>query len=110
MRPNDHQLTEYGARRAELMRRIGSDGVAIVPAAHEQVRARDLDLDDHDAAMRIQRHQVNAPTAIQRHLRHRHQIMAEEQPGDAATHLRRAQWRAGVVDAGLWRKVEHSVG
>ena len=41
MRPNDHQLTEYGARRAELMRRIGSDGVAIVPAAHEHVRARD---------------------------------------------------------------------
>lgn len=41
MRPNDHQLTEYAARRAELMRRIGADGVAIVPAAHEHVRARD---------------------------------------------------------------------
>jgi len=41
MRPNDHQLTEYASRRAELMRRIGSDGVAIIPGAHEHVRARD---------------------------------------------------------------------
>ncbi len=41
MRPNDHQLTEYAARRAELMQRIGSTGVAIVPGAHEAVRARD---------------------------------------------------------------------
>lgn len=41
MRPNDHQLTEYAARRAELMRRIGADGIAIVPGAHEVVRARD---------------------------------------------------------------------
>lgn len=41
MRPNDHQLTEYTSRRAELMRRIGADGVAIIPGAHEHVRARD---------------------------------------------------------------------
>ncbi|HEY1076202.1 MAG TPA: aminopeptidase P N-terminal domain-containing protein [Fontimonas sp.] len=32
---------EYAARRAELMRRIGKDGIAIVPASHEVVRARD---------------------------------------------------------------------
>ncbi|WP_028080591.1 Xaa-Pro aminopeptidase [Solimonas soli] len=32
---------EYARRRAELMKRIGADGVAIVPAAHEAVRARD---------------------------------------------------------------------
>lgn len=32
---------EYTARRAELMRRIGKDGIAIVPAAREVVRARD---------------------------------------------------------------------
>jgi len=41
MRPNDHQLTEFFARRADFMQRIGSDGVAIIPAAHEAVRARD---------------------------------------------------------------------
>lgn len=41
MRPNDHQLTEYSARRAEFMRRIGPDGVAIIPGAHEVTRARD---------------------------------------------------------------------
>ncbi len=41
MRPNDYQLGEYAARRQEFMRRIGSDGVAIVPGAHEHVRARD---------------------------------------------------------------------
>ena len=41
MRPNDHQLIEHAARRAELMRRIGSDGVAIIPSAGEVTRARD---------------------------------------------------------------------
>ncbi|MDP3858875.1 MAG: aminopeptidase P N-terminal domain-containing protein [Stagnimonas sp.] len=41
MRPNDHQLIEYAARRAELMRRIGADGVAIIPSATEVTRARD---------------------------------------------------------------------
>lgn len=41
MRPNDHQLTEYASRRAELMRRIGADGVAIIPSASEVTRARD---------------------------------------------------------------------
>lgn len=41
MRPNDHQLIEHAARRAELMRRIGSDGVAIIPSASEVTRARD---------------------------------------------------------------------
>lgn len=41
MRPNDHQLSEYSQRRAELMRRIGADGVAIIPGAHEVTRARD---------------------------------------------------------------------
>ncbi|MES0872471.1 aminopeptidase P N-terminal domain-containing protein [Sinimarinibacterium thermocellulolyticum] len=32
---------EYAARRARLMRLIGSDGIAIVPAAREVVRSRD---------------------------------------------------------------------
>jgi Xaa-Pro aminopeptidase len=32
---------EYARRRAELMKRIGADGVAIIPSAHEVVRARD---------------------------------------------------------------------
>lgn len=41
MRPNDHQLTEHAARRAELMKRIGADGVAIIPGAGEVTRARD---------------------------------------------------------------------
>ncbi len=34
-------LKPYAARRAELMKRIGRDGIAIVPAAHEVIRARD---------------------------------------------------------------------
>ncbi|QHS10125.1 Xaa-Pro aminopeptidase [Sinimarinibacterium sp. NLF-5-8] len=34
-------VAEYRARRAELMRRIGRDAVAIVPAAHEVTRSRD---------------------------------------------------------------------
>ena len=41
MRPNDHQLAEFASRRAELMRRIGADGVAIIPSASEVTRARD---------------------------------------------------------------------
>ncbi len=32
---------EHARRRSTLMRRIGADGVAIVPASHEVVRARD---------------------------------------------------------------------
>ena len=34
-------LKIHAARRAELMQRIGRDGIAIVPAAHEVIRARD---------------------------------------------------------------------
>lgn len=34
-------LKPYAVRRAELMKRIGRDGIAIVPAAHEVIRARD---------------------------------------------------------------------
>jgi Xaa-Pro aminopeptidase len=34
-------LREHARRRKELMRRIGKDAVAIVPASHEVVRARD---------------------------------------------------------------------
>lgn len=41
MRPNDHQHTEYAARRQALMQRIGHDGVAIIPGASEVTRARD---------------------------------------------------------------------
>lgn len=35
------ESNEYAARRGELIERIGRDAVAIVPAAHEVVRARD---------------------------------------------------------------------
>lgn len=41
MKPTPAERQEYAARRQELMRRIGRDAVAIVPAAHEAVRARD---------------------------------------------------------------------
>lgn len=41
MKPTPAQRQEHAARRAELMRRIGRNAVAIVPAAHEAVRARD---------------------------------------------------------------------
>lgn len=35
------QRQEHAARRRELMRRIGKHGVAIIPASHEVIRARD---------------------------------------------------------------------
>ena len=41
MKPTPAQRKELAARRSELMRRIGKNGVAIVPAAHEVIRARD---------------------------------------------------------------------
>lgn len=41
MKLSSAQRSEFAARRAELMRLIGRDGVAIVPAAHEVIRARD---------------------------------------------------------------------
>ena len=41
MKPTPAQRKELAARRSELMRRIGKHGVAIVPAAHEAIRARD---------------------------------------------------------------------
>jgi Xaa-Pro aminopeptidase len=41
MKPSAYELKEFAARRAQLMKRIGKDGVAIVPAASEVIRARD---------------------------------------------------------------------
>ncbi|MGQ0619085.1 MAG: Xaa-Pro aminopeptidase [Panacagrimonas sp.] len=41
MKLNPVQRMEHAARRVELMRRIGKDAVAIVPAASEVIRARD---------------------------------------------------------------------
>lgn len=41
MKPEPTQLKEYARRRAALMKRIGRDGIAIVPGAREVVRARD---------------------------------------------------------------------
>ena len=39
--PTIVELDEYAARRARLMQAMGPDGVAIVPAAREVIRARD---------------------------------------------------------------------
>jgi Xaa-Pro aminopeptidase len=41
MKLTPEQKKEFAARRAELMRRIGKNAVAIIPAAHEVIRARD---------------------------------------------------------------------
>lgn len=41
MKANPRALKEQAARRAALMKRIGKDGIAIVPAAREVVRSRD---------------------------------------------------------------------
>ncbi|WP_020648496.1 Xaa-Pro aminopeptidase [Solimonas variicoloris] len=41
MKPNAAALKEYARRRAALMKRIGRDGVAIIPSAREVIRARD---------------------------------------------------------------------
>tara|TARA_R110000787_G_scaffold31696_2_gene83882 strand:- start:6760 stop:8079 length:1320 start_codon:yes stop_codon:yes gene_type:complete len=41
MRLSPADKTEHLERRVELMKRIGKSGVAIIPAAHEAVRARD---------------------------------------------------------------------
>ena len=35
------ELDEYSARRARLMQAMGPDGIAIIPGAHEVIRARD---------------------------------------------------------------------
>lgn len=35
------QLKEHAARRTQLLKRIGRDGIAIIPAAHEVIRSRD---------------------------------------------------------------------
>lgn len=40
--PDSAALAEYAARRARLMQAIGEDGVAIIPAAGEVVRNRDV--------------------------------------------------------------------
>ncbi|NKF22402.1 Xaa-Pro aminopeptidase [Solimonas marina] len=41
MKPTATELKEYARRRTQLMKRIGRDGVAIIPGAREVVRARD---------------------------------------------------------------------
>src|SRR3546814_9440959 len=41
MKPTAASLKEYARRRSDLMKRIGRDGVAIVPGSREVVRARD---------------------------------------------------------------------
>lgn len=41
MKPTVSELKEYARRRAQLMKRIGREGVAIIPGAREAVRARD---------------------------------------------------------------------
>jgi Xaa-Pro aminopeptidase len=38
---NESALIDCQARRAELMRRMGAEGIAIVPASHEVTRSRD---------------------------------------------------------------------
>jgi Xaa-Pro aminopeptidase len=40
--PSAAELAEYAARRARLMQAIGADAVAIVPAARERIRNRDV--------------------------------------------------------------------
>lgn len=39
--PTFFELDEYAARRARLMQALGPDGIAIIPAAREVIRARD---------------------------------------------------------------------
>ncbi len=41
MKLTPEQKKEFAQRRADFMRRIGKHGIAVVPAAHEAVRARD---------------------------------------------------------------------
>lgn len=41
-KPNEAELAEYAARRARLMQAIGEQAVAIVPAAREVIRNRDV--------------------------------------------------------------------
>src|SRR3546814_3332674 len=41
MKPTAASLKEYARRRSDLMKRIGRDGVAIVPGSREVVSARD---------------------------------------------------------------------
>ncbi|MGQ0697716.1 MAG: Xaa-Pro aminopeptidase [Panacagrimonas sp.] len=41
MKPSPEQRQEHAARRSEMMRRIGRNAVAIIPASDEVIRARD---------------------------------------------------------------------
>ena len=44
-------------------------------AVAEQIGARHLDLDDDDLAARVDRHDVGAAAAVERHFAHRRQIV-----------------------------------
>jgi hypothetical protein len=69
-----------------------------------KVRLADLDLDDGQAALRINRHHVRASSVRQRHFANREQLLAEEEAGDAARHLGRNRRRIGET-AGIEERI-----
>ena len=78
---------------ARQMRRHGPvETVAIVEiirplAVPKEVRLRDLDLDDRESALAVDRHQVGAATVGQRHFANREQVLAAEQARHSARHV-----------------------
>jgi hypothetical protein len=73
-------------------------------AVAEQVGARGLDLDDHQLALGVDSHQVGAPAVAQRHLGERPDVVAREQPADAAGDRARAPGVVGKRHGG------HAIG
>ena len=62
-----------GLKRSEVAERFA-----------EQVRARDLDLYDHDIALGVHAHEIRTPPATQRHFREAPDAVARKQASDAA--------------------------
>ena len=57
-------------------------------AVADQVRLGDLDFDDREAAVTVDCHQIGAAAVGKRHFAHREQVLAAEQPRNAARDIR----------------------
>lgn len=68
-------------------------------AIAEQIAALDLNFDDDDPALRIETHQISAPSVAQWHFRHQPDIIPGEQALDAAADAASIEW--GVENRGI---------
>jgi hypothetical protein len=97
------EIVAVEGREAEAGRHRPIEEVAIIEivapfAVAEQIGARDLDLDDDQPALGVDRDHVGAPAVGQRHLANREHVAAEEQPGHAAGDILRGERRVGEAE------------